>query len=395
MFIDKKNKMKNTSNDVDLQYIKNRYWLSTLSERLFVAAANIKRKRAHPERTNVKSILIIRHNQLGDAVAASSFIRAAQEIWPNAKIDVLASKANREAFKWVAEVTTVFTNQKRIIKKLKLYLSLRNRYDIVFQTLFDEHYFNRLLAARFITGSGILVGRKRGSPLENLYDESAYLPRCSYVGKLMALLTPFCSESHFDLLEKYPQHHILLPQEFQKCASDFLALKNIKPGTYIALNVSAREKYREIGTQQATALAKYFSDTGIPVVLLFAPNDAKRAIAIKVSVKDVVVPNCKSLGEAMTLAQQAKLYVGPDTGTAHFAAAGRVPCLVLFSHRARPDTWSPYGVPFAAIQTNPDEEIDKIDQDLIVEYASRLLAGEKIARIVKSIPPGFPLHGTF
>jgi len=379
---------------IDRQYIKRRKRWVLLVERTFVFLMNAGRSwfghcRAAPDSSMVRSVLIIRHNQLGDAVASSPFIEAARNVWPNASVHVLASRSNAEAFSWVDGVDKVIVRPHALGARWMLYWRLRGRYDIVFQTLIDEHYLSRTLATRCIAGQGVCVGRKRGSPLEQLFDYSVYMPQGGYVGKLMAMLEPFCELSFLELIQRHPVHRLTLPGAAVKAVLSKLRFEGIEPRSYIALNISARVEFRKLGVDQAARLANFYISQGVPVVLLFAPDDEARARAISQQAPGVLAPKCASLAEAMAVAQHARLYLGADTGTAHFAAAGLTPCVVLSSFRARADNWSPYGVPFVSVQANPDQEVADIDDAVVLEYAGRILAGEPSSRIVKATPQRF------
>lgn len=376
----------------DRQYIKKRRKLARGIERLFVSLMNLGRagKRSrHWDDERVRSVLIIRHNQLGDAVAASPFIEAIRARWPQARVEVLASQANAEAFSWVHGVDQIHVWPQTSPARWRLYLALRNRYDLVFQTLIDEHYLGRAMAARIIAGGGVAVGRKRGSPLDELFDRAIFVPRGGYVGKLMSFLTLFGGESVEQLIQQHPQHRLTIPDVYVKSAMMRLTEQGVNAREYIALNISARVGFRELGVQQAASLANIYLRRGLPVVLLHAPTDQVRANEVKRLAPSLTLPLCKSLAEAMAVAQQARLYLGADTGTAHFAAAGRTPCVVLFSFQARADIWSPYGVPFVSIQCNQDQPVSDLDESLVVEYVDRMLDGEPLIRLVKSTPRYF------
>jgi ADP-heptose:LPS heptosyltransferase len=380
---------------LDRRYIKKRKKLNLAIERSFVTLMNLGRRRSVPRPEQVRSILIVRHNQLGDAVAASPFIEAVRSLWPHARVEVLAGKDNFEAFSWVQGVDQVHLLPPGAswLERVRLYRSFAGRFDIVFQTLLDELYMTRALAARAMAGPGLAVGRARGSPMEELYDQRPYMPAGCYVGQLMALLSPFTPLTAQDLVTRHPRHRVNLPAVAQQAARARLAQLGLQPQTYVALNISARVSFRELGVEQAAALTRRLSARGLPVLLLHAPSDQARADRVKQLAPEVTLAQAGSLGEAMALAQMARLYMGADTGTAHFAAAGGAPCMVLFSYQARADIWSPYGVPFVSIQANPDQPVADLDQDLIFEYTERLLTGEALMRIVKSTPQHFSSGG--
>jgi heptosyltransferase-3 len=381
--------------NLDGRYIKKRKKLNLAVERACVALLNWGRRRAMPAPEVVRSILIVRHNQLGDAVAASPFIEAVRALWPHARVEVLAGKDNFEAFSWVAGVDRVhlLPPQAGWLERVRLYRSFAGQFDIVFQTLLDEQYLRRVVAARAMAGPGLAVGRARGSPFEELYDHRPFMPAGGYVGQLMALLSPFTPLSPQDLIARHPRHRVTLPAEPVQAARARLVRHGLQPRAYVALNISARVGFRELGVEQAASLVKRLSERGLPVMLLCAPADQERAARVKQLAPEVVLVQGGSLGEAMAIAQLARLYLGADTGTAHFAAAGGTPCLVLFSHQARADIWSPYGVPFVSIQANPDQPVSDLDQDLVFEYAERLLAGEALTRVVKSTPRFYSTGG--
>lgn len=154
---------------------------------------------------NVKKIIIIRHNQLGDAFVSSPFIAAIHDNFPNAKIDVIASRQNSVGFEALPFINEIYILPKQKLARWRFFLKLRNKYDVVFQTLFDENFLHRSFQARFIAGKGFAVGRKRGTPLDKFFDVSVWLPVGSYVGKLMSLLTPLIKINSYLLVNKYPK----------------------------------------------------------------------------------------------------------------------------------------------------------------------------------------------
>jgi ADP-heptose:LPS heptosyltransferase len=376
---------------LDRRYIKKRKKISIVAERIFVSAMNLGRHRPVPAPNDVKSILIVRHNQLGDAVVASPMIAAVREIWPNARVEVLAGNDNYEAFSWVDGVDKVLLmpSGEHWWKRVRFYRSLSGRFDIVFQTLLDEHYFSRAMAARAMAGRALVVGRGRGSPLEELYDRRPLIPVGSSVGQLFALLGPFTKLTPQEMVARHPRHRVKLSAPAMAAARNKLTTLRLSPQAYVALNISARVDFRELGVEQAAGIATGLLQKGLPVLLLYSPADQARAEAIRALVPEILLADSNSLGEAMALAQLARLYVGADTGTAHFAAAGQVPCVVLFSYKARADIWSPYGVPFVSIQANQDQPVCNIDDDLVLAFAERLLAGERLTMIVKAAPRYF------
>lgn len=321
-----------------------------------------------------KSILIIRHNMLGDAVVSSVLIQALRALHPDATISILASPYNKVAFSWIPGVHAVHVWPPGFRERRALINELKGQFDLVFQTLFDEHYNNRMLVARMIAADSVLIGRARRSPAQGLMDYPVELPVGSYASKLLALLGPLTETPLEDLVRAHPRYLLNLPERDKAAARKNLGLAGINQQPFVLLNISARENFRALGDEQATAIARGLIAGGHNVVISCAPDELERAYRIKGSVPGTLLCEHKSLGAAMAAVEMATLYVGPDTGTVHFAAAACVPCVVLFADIARPDVWSPYGSSFISLQAGLNQLVAEIPAETILRCALELLA---------------------
>lgn len=348
------------------------------------------RRHADLRQRQFKSILIIRHNMLGDAVVSSVLIQALRALYPDARISVLASEYNKEPFSWIPGVHAIHVWPRKFPERRELAMQLKGQFDLVFQTLFDENYNNRMLVGRIIAGDGVLIGRARRSPIQHLMDHPVELPMGSYPGKLLALLSPLTDKPLEELVKGHPRALLSLPENAKAAARESLAQAGVDH-PFVLLNISAREDFRSLGNEQATRIARSLVAAGHTVVLSCAPVEVHRARTIRDAVPGVVLCEHASLGAAMAAVELASLYVGPDTGTVHVAAAAGIPCVVLFAGIARPDTWSPYGVPFISLQAGLGEAVSEMGADTIVGCALELLApsGRQIQRIQLAAPLHF------
>ena len=382
-------------NQIDFGYIKKRKKLSMVIESLIVNLFLVVRNLLGwlPRTDDVmqsKTILVVRHNQLGDAVAASSFLQALKENFPSAVIDVVASASNKDVFSWIPGAGKIFVVPQKRFERLRFFWSLRGKYDLVFQTLLDENYFKRILQARIAASHGCLVGRRRGSPLENLIDHPVYMPAGSYVGKLMSMVAPFSNLPVNSLVAKHHKHVLNIPGEFSVSAHNKLNSSGLKGRIFVLLNISARERFRQIGTDQAVGLANRLLNSGVGVCISYAPEDSSRAAEVVCRAPGVVDCGFASLAESMAALSFSALYLGPDTGAAHFAAAAQKPCVVLFSDKARPDVWSPYGVPCISIQPHFGGNLADIPDSLVLDKVDELLSGSRKFEILRAPPQNFP-----
>lgn len=334
-----------------------------------------------------KSILIIRHNMLGDAVVSSILIQALRTLYPDARISVLASEYNKGAFTWIPGLHEIHVWPHQFRQRRALIQRLKGQFDLVFQTLFDEHYNNRMLVGRLIADKNVLIGRARQSPIQYLMDHPVDLPLGSYACKLLSLLSPLTDTPLQELVRAYPRYVLNLPEHDKTTARESLARVGVHH-PFVLLNITARESFRSMGDLQAANVAQALIANGHAVVIGCAPAELPRARSIQSKVPGAVVCEHASLGAAMAAVELASLYIGPDTGTVHVAAAAGIPCVVLFAAIARPDIWSPYGVPFISLQAGPSQAVTDIPDSTIVDCALELLrpGGRGIQRIQLAEP---------
>ncbi len=347
---------------------------------------------ARPEAAAVRRVLVIRHNHLGDAVVSAVLMDALRRLFPAARIEVLASRYNRDVYQWIPAVDEVHELPREAWARLGQLTRLRRRgYDVVFQTLFDEHYLHRVLEARYLAGPrGLVVGRARWTPLERLFDRAVALPVGSMPGKLLSLLTPWSADAASVLVREHPRAQLHLPDDAVQQARQRLMAVGLRSRSYVVLNLSAREQRRRFGVDQSVELAQALLARGHRVMLSAAPDDRERLQQVLARVPGAVAPEFTSLAQAMAAVSEAALYVGPDTGSVHFAAAAGVPCVVVFFDRGRPDIWSPYGVSFISVQALTGEAVEDVAASQLLTASIRLLQGEVVTEIQRGKPRLYP-----
>ena len=84
----------------------------------------------------------------------------------------------------------------------------------------------------------------------------------------------------------------------------------------------------------------------LPIVLVGGEQDRRRSEQVGAGcLPDKWLNLCGDLSilETAALLERAAFYLGNDTGPMHVAAAVKTPCVAVFSMRAYPETWYPYG----------------------------------------------------
>ena len=90
-------------------------------------------------------------------------------------------------------------------------------------------------------------------------------------------------------------------------------------------------------------LSAKLADVGL--VLIGAAEDAEASDLAARNWSGPVVNLCGKLSPRETSAAMrgAALFLGPDSGPMHLAAAARIPCVIAFASRTHPGIWFPYG----------------------------------------------------
>ena len=324
-------------------------------ERLF------SRRRERP--AEIRRVLVLRPDHLGDVVFALPAIQALRAALPGARIDLLVATGSRPLFPqnvgegleflffdapWLARPARARAGLRGA---LSLARQLRRRaretggpYDLAVDLRGD---FRLILAAR-LAGARYLAGRGITGLGFLLDAEAREVAGRHQVEGNLALL----EAAGFDHRET-PNPSIVLTQEEIEAGRAVLRghgvagaklVVGVHPGAGLATKRWAPEKY-------ATLIARIASELPARVVLLGGPGDRPAADAVLAALGEArssrrLVDLCGALPDLrafMGVARACHLFVGNDSGPAHIAAALGVPVLCLFSATNDPAEWGPRG----------------------------------------------------
>lgn len=111
------------------------------------------------------------------------------------------------------------------------------------------------------------------------------------------------------------------------------------PGTKMQAKDWGKENWRELLGKLSAVLPQY------ALALVGAKEDRELSDYAASSWRGKVVNLCGELTPRETAAavRGAELFLGPDSGPMHLAAAGGVPCTIVFAARTKPGIWYPVG----------------------------------------------------
>jgi ADP-heptose:LPS heptosyltransferase len=299
---------------------------------LLFALSLFHKKRARPER--FQSVGICVFAAIGDALLASSLIAGIKKAFPDVKITIFATQANKAAFNLVEGyddlVLVPITKPSAAIQKVREY---------PVDVMIDTSQWPRIgaLVAGLSRSHWTIGFETEGQSRHFLYDFSVkHSPKVHELTNFGALLSPLGVKTG------------CMPPIAISKISDSSCLKIKQP--YVVLHPWASGNHFELREWPRThwvELAKRLTNAGYGLVISGGPSDEHRA-------KDL----CDQIGRTppgglLSLAGQASLLdtaaylksaaavVSVNTGTMHLAALLGAP-LVALHGPTNPDRWGPH-----------------------------------------------------
>lgn len=285
-------------------------------------------------------ILVIALRFLGDVLLTTPLIHSLKLAYPQAKIDVLVYRNTAAMLEGNADIHQVITtpNRPKFADYRQLLGQLFRRYDLAVATQSgDRPFIYTLLAA----SKRIAVVPPK--PLTGWWKRF-----------FMQGWTEFDDDDthtvlqHLKILEliHVPPSYTLIPPQLKDSAAllqRFAFPANATP--YAVLHPHPQWTYKQWTQQGWLEAGQYLHEQGLKLVLSGGPSDEERAyvsdIARQLPEGTVNLAGQVSLAELSFIIGKAKLYLGPDTGITHLAAATGVPVIALFGP-TNPVKWAPW-----------------------------------------------------
>lgn len=311
--------------------------------------------------SQVKKILILRYDRIGDMIVTTPIFRKLKQVHPSVEIAVFASPTNAEIVRFNKNVNRVYVlhrNWWRLFQEVLL--ARRESYDAVLNFVFNRTTSGALLA-NLIAPSGIKVGQG-AEKYGFYYNRLLTLPRATL--HMTMILADYVHQT-FGIAVKDEEmvFEIAIDPESQHYVNSFLQRHGLqeRPSSlgrsrYVVFNPSAKESTRRLSYEQASTILTYLTEEkGLQTVVIVAPGDEgfrQRVMDTVNSDRSHAFPDdgrATLLGIA-ALIQRARCVVTPETSIIHFASATRTPVLGFFL-LAHEDEWLPFNVKHAIVRS--------------------------------------------
>lgn len=285
-----------------------------------------------------KRILVITLRFLGDTLLTTPLLSALKQAYPNAALDVLTFKANAAMLEGNPDINQIITlpGNRKTTDFTKLLFSLFRHYDLALSTQAgDRPILCAIIAGKVSLG---FVPETFGKAWWKKCLLSRWLIFTQDYDHAVLENLRFCR-----LLNIKPHYKITPPQ-----SKTPLAAFPIQP--YAVLHIMPQWRYKEWHNQGWREVIEFLNQRKISIVLT-GSGDLKEQEKLQNLEKQLSTPLINlagqlSLAELTELISKAALFIGPDTGITHLAAATATPTVTLFGP-TDPKKWAPWPYNYA------------------------------------------------
>lgn len=294
-----------------------------------------------PATIQPKRILVITLRYLGDTLLTTPLLHALRVAWPEAEIDVLLPAGNQGMLAGNPDVSSLIPLPAKGDAGgfLRLLAALYRRYDLAISTQAGDR---PVLCA-------VLAGRR------SLGFVDSRAGRWSWKRLLLNQALPFAARENHAVLENLrfcgalgiaPGYRMVPPVPE-------VAAPRI-PVPYVVLHVLPQWPYKQWHDSGWIELAYHLQSNGYALVL--TGSGGAEELRVLAALRRRLPPAVRNLAGRLTLPQLAELvggaalFVGPDTGVTHLAAATGTPTLALFGP-TDPHIWGPWPEGYSAAKS--------------------------------------------
>lgn len=320
-----------------------------------------------PDSAELDRILLMRWDAIGDMMVSLPFFRKVRELFPEAEVGIVVSERNLPLLAHEEGFLPILYDSRPSIYLRSLVAAWRFRPDVIVDT--RMHYDS---TTSFIYG--VVSGarwRLSATNRNNRLPFSVRVPvpegRHHYAHLIKILLEGLGKNIDETDLDREPR----LSVEETEPVDAFWREKGLTlRGNSAGINISARDPRHRWTDEKTGELCEKLVSRGLIPVLLSTPSERKRAVEIaSLHSGTLVAPECATILHAAALIKDFAIFVTPDTGLVHIAAAFGIPVVGLYCpNEPHLPLWYPWRVE-SEILTNREkvEDITVRDAEMAVD----------------------------
>ncbi len=336
---------------------------------------------------DIKSVLILRYDAIGDMVVTTQMWRILKKHAPHIKIGVACSYRNIDVLRVDPDVDVLYdmseADTKQILKGAKE--ARREKWDVSLQTVYNRKtkgaIISRLACPRGVTSIAAHDKMWRYQKLFSIVGLSPH--RGKYLTPMVDVLKDHF-EAVFDYKPTQDEWHpsIVIDEKVLTRTRERLDTLHAANGTtrYIMVNTEAWTPFKEWGYENTLALVKLMQEEYPDCLFLVTSSPATRAACEAFMDRPdkpsrMIYYPTADLHELMAVTRYSALVVTPDTSIVHFATAERKPTVTMFVWRSE---WLPYHVPNVVLIPQEGSPVNTIPvADVFAGVKQLLLASDQ------------------
>ena len=286
-----------------------------------------------------KSVLVVVTRRIGDVLLATPLIRSLKLAWPDTAVDAIVFSGTEGVLAANPDLRRVIAVPARPgrLWHLKFLLGLLRRYDIAFSLLtVDRPSLYAFVAGR--RSIGLQFAEGKGEARRRLLDQWVPFDNLNVhtVPMHLALADAVGIPRHGDVV-------VTWSAEDKRRVDALLGANRAQP--LAVLHLFPKFNYKKWHREGWLELARWLAGRGFRLVLTGSNDPEELAyvedIARGMPQGTVNAAGRLTLGASACLVSRSRIYVGPDTGMTHIAAAVGVPTAAIFGP-TNPVKWAPW-----------------------------------------------------
>lgn len=278
-----------------------------------------------------KRVLVITQRYLGDTLLITPLIRSLKEGYPDAKIDVLLPNSNIGMLQGNPDIAHLLTFPKpsNLWRSIKFLSSVYKQYDLAISLQTSDRTTLCAIAAGRIS-LGFIDAESRKN-----WWKRALLSRALVFGQQHAVLENlrFC-----EILGIVTCYSLVPPQPLAPA-------KLVSTSPYAVLHIMPQWRYKQWHIQGWLDVIDNLVQRGLNIVLSGSNQTAEQAFLESVMSASrhamINMAGKLSLAELSETIRHARIFIGPDTGITHLAAATGAHVIAIFGP-TDPQKWAPW-----------------------------------------------------
>lgn len=328
----------------------------------------------------IKSVLFLRPDGIGDAIVTTPLWRALKRRRPDIVIGVAGSFRNIPILEADPDVDYKydFANPDKQDRRAEINRAREMKYDLVFGCTFHRTTKTAILARR-VSPNGYTAYLLRGKPDNRVYLFSKMIFWEVAFESHMTLQLQHMMEETLGITlgaeEQMPSIHI--PSTILSAGKEKISELHLqhKTSSIVVINTEAASSQREWGLENACTLAERLINEHpeVYVALTCSPHHADELnsyLATRSLPATIGYFSTQTIFDAAALISESALVISPDTAIIHVANALQKPVIGFY---IKDNEWKPFNIPSYVFIPKKESPIASVRVDKVLAAANDLL----------------------